>query len=230
MIWRRPLALIALVVRECERVASGASRRREAAREFVIRDTCRLLPAAALAGALALAGCGGGASHGAAKATASGPFAWLRPAAAPAGWTVARLPSGKAALAYPPGWRTIHTDPGTVSAALRDAGGSIRGYLNVTPLAGPETLANWARFRPAHNRDEGDRRVVTEAAATGLRFRAGTGSCVVDRYATVSTRYREIACLVRGTRATTVIVAAAEPGDWDRLAPALHRAVDSFTT
>jgi hypothetical protein len=200
----------------------------------------RLLPAAALAGALALAGCGGGSGHGASTAARSpdrpatparsGAFAWLRPAAPPAGWTVARLPSGTATLAYPPGWRSIHTDPGTFSAALLGPKGRIHGYLNATPLAGAETLANWARFRPAHNREEGDREVVTEAAGTDLRFRTGTGSCVVDRYATISARYREIACIVRGARATTVIVAAAQPRDWARLAPALRRSIGGFST
>ena len=130
----------------------------------------------------------------------------------------------------PPGWRTIRTDPGTVSAALLGRHGRIRGYVNATPQSGEETLANWTRFRPDHNRDEGDRAVVTEAAGTHLRFRGGTGACVVDRYATSSARYREIACLVRGARATTVVVAAALPRDWPALAPALRRAVTSFST
>ncbi len=178
---------------------------------------------AALAMALAVAGCGGGAPRPSA-------FAWLKPAAAPAGWHVLRLPSGAAALAAPPGWRTIKTDPGTMSVALLGRDGRIRGYLNATPQSGEETLANWTRFRPAHNREEGDRAVVTEAAGTHLRFRAGTGACVVDRYATVSARYREIACLVRGARASTVVVAAALPRDWPALAPALRRAVASFST
>lgn len=189
----------------------------------------RLLPGAAVAAALVVAGCGGGATR-AGRGTTAGPFAWLRPAAAPAGWRVARLPSGTAGLAYPPGWRPVETDPGTFSAALLGRHGAIRGYLNATPRNGGETLANWSRFRPAHNREEGDRRVRTEAAATHLRFRTGTGSCVVDRYATTTSHYREIACIVRGTRATTVVVAAARPGDWRRLAPALRRSVASFQT
>ena len=71
---------------------------------------------------------------------------------------------------------------------------------------------------------------MTEATATRLRFRAGTGSCVIDRYTTASARYREIACIVRGSRATTVVVAAARPQDWARLAPTLRRSVASFST
>ncbi len=43
-------------------------------------------------------------------------------------------------------------------------------------------------------------------------------------------RYREIACIVRGARATTAAVAAARPADWTRLAPQLERAVASFST
>jgi hypothetical protein len=181
----------------------------------------RWLAGLALATAVAVAGC---------WSAAGGGFGWVRPARPPAGWKVARLPSGKAALAYPPGWQRIQTDPGTVSAALLGPHGRIRGYLNATPLSGGETLADWSRFRPAHNAEEGDRAVVTEVAATGLPFRSATGSCVVDHYATVSTRYREIACLVRGARATTVVVAAAQPQDWHRLAPALRRSVTSFST
>ena len=188
----------------------------------------RLLPGLALAAVLAVAGCGG--ATGAGGHAPAGGFAWLRPAPPPPSWKVARLPSGAAALAYPPGWRLIRTDPGTVSAALLGPHRRIRGYLNATPRSGAETLANWGRFRPAHNREEGDRSVVTELAATRLRFRAGTGSCVVDHYATVSARYREIACIVRGSRATTVVVAAALPRDWVRLEPALRRSVASFST
>jgi hypothetical protein len=180
---------------------------------------------AGLAAALAVAGCGAAAQHPSPDA-----FAWLRPAAPPSGWHVLRLPSGAATLAAPPGWRTIRTDPGTVSAALLGRHDRIRGYLNATPRSGDETLANWTRFRPAHNREEGDRAVVTESAGTHLRFRAGTGACVVDRYATESARYREIACLVHGARATTVVVAAALPRDWPALAPQLRRVVASFST
>ncbi len=187
----------------------------------------RRLIAVAFAAALAIAGCGAGAP----RSHAPEPFAWLRPAAVPTGWSVGRLPSRTAQLAYPPGWRAIVTDPGTFSAALLGPHERIRGYLNATPRSGAETLANWARFRVAHNREEGDRAVVQESSATGLQFRSGTGSCVVDRYRTVtSARYREIACIVRGARATTVVVAAAPPRDWARLAPQLRAAVESFAT
>ena len=180
---------------------------------------------AALLGAAILAGCGGGSARPADHSQ----FAWLRPSAAPRDWLVGRLPSGTAALSYPPGWRSIRTDPGTFSAALLGPHERIRGYLNATPQSGAETLANWSRFRVAHNADEGDRHVVREASASGLRFRSGHGSCVVDRYATITSHYREIACIVRGAHATTVVVAAAQPRDWARIAPQLRRAVASFT-
>jgi hypothetical protein len=117
-----------------------------------------------------------------------------------------------------------------VSAALLGQHGRIRGYLNATPRQGAETLANWAHFRTAHNRHEGDFGLVTEAAGRGLRFRTGSGSCVIDRYATSSARYREIACLVRGSRASTVVVGAALPRDWTRLAPQIERSIASFAT
>jgi hypothetical protein len=193
----------------------------------------RLLAAAALVALLALAGCGRGAARpGGGRASGTpAPFAWLRPAAAPADWKTGRPPSRTADVGYPPGWRSIRTDPGSFSAALMGAHDRIRGYLNATRRSGAETLANWNRFRPAHNTEEGDRNVISEASATGLRFRSGTGSCVIDRYATTTNaRYREIACIVRGARGTTVVVAAARAADWTRLAPQLERAVGSFST
>jgi hypothetical protein len=191
-----------------------------------------LLATVALAAALAFAGCGGAARPHSDHRPADNPrpFAWLQPAAAPADWKIARLPSRNAQLAYPPRWRAIQTDPGTFSAALLGAHGRIRGYLNATPQSGVETLSNWATFRPAHNSEEGDRNVVRDASAVRLRFRSGTGSCVIDHYATTSARYKEIACIVRGPRATTVVVAAARPADWTRLAPQLQRAVSSFSS
>lgn len=194
----------------------------------------RLLASAGLAlvVALAIASCGGAGSAGKAGMAAPQPsaFAWLSPAAPPSGWVVGKLPSGSAALAYPPGWRAIKTDPGTFSAALLGPHGKIRGYLNATPRQGAETLADWAHFRTDHNRDEGDFQLVSEASATGLRFRTGGGSCVIDRYATVRAHYREIACLVHGSRADTVVVGATLPGDWARLAPQVERAISSFAT
>ena len=92
-------------------------------------------------------------------------------------------------------------------------------------------LTNWASFRTAHNADEGDLGVVRDAAARGLRFRSSTGSCVIDHYTTTaSTRYREIACIVRGAHATTVVVGAAPPADWRMLGPQLERSIASFAT
>ena len=202
------------------------------ARAMATATSSRLLPAAAIVAVLALAGCGGAARQGREHATGTpAPFTWLRPAAVPADWKIGRLPSRTADLAYPPGWRSTRTDPGTFSAALLGAHDRIRGYLNATPRSGAETLANWSSFRPAHNGEEGDRNVLSEASASGLRFRSGTGSCVIDRYATTTdARYREIACIVRGARGTTVVVAAARRADWPQLAPQLERAVASFST
>jgi hypothetical protein len=158
---------------------------------------------------------------------ASGPFAWLRPASPPADWHVARTPNG-AALAYPPGWTAIRTDPGTASVALRGNGGLIDGYLNVTPKQGAETLANWSRFRPRKNRAEGDRNVRLLAATSKARFRSARGSCVIDTYTTALTTYREIACLVSGPGSSDVVVAAAPAALWQQRSAALERAVSSF--
>ena len=184
--------------------------------------------ALALASAAALAACGSDAPAPASNAQA---FGWLRPSPPPHGWQESRLPDGSARLAYPRRWTSIRSDPGTVTAALRTGGGEIRGYLNATPQQGEETLANWASFRVDHNREEGDVNVAPVASATNLRFPGARGSCVIDTY-TSSTghSYREIACIVAGGTATTVVVGAAPPQQWPRQAPAIERAISSFLT
>jgi hypothetical protein len=171
---------------------------------------------------VALTGCGGSG-----PGRASSPFAWLRPASPPTGWKVARTRGG-AMLAYPPGWTSIKTDPGTASVALLGGGERIDGYLNATPRQGTETLADWSRFRPQHNQGEGDRGVRLVAATTDGRFRAGRGACVIDTYTTSKASYREIACLVAGSGSSAVVVAAAPTALWDRQASTLQRAVSSF--
>jgi hypothetical protein len=158
-------------------------------------------------------------------------FAWLRPSPPPRVWHTRRLPGGVARLAYPRGWQSIRSDPGTVSAAVRAPTGEIWGYLNATPRQGAERLSNWGRFRLDHNREEGDVDVKPVASATNLRFRGGHGSCVIDAYRSSTGRsYREVACIVAGARATTVVVAAAPPAQWSRQGPALERAISSFLT
>ncbi|MBS1879015.1 MAG: hypothetical protein JST31_05845 [Actinobacteria bacterium] len=166
-----------------------------------------------------------------ARAQAPGAFAWVRPELPAPGWTELRLPGSPARLPVPPGWRRAHGDRGTRTAELIGPGGAIVGYLNATPRQGRETLADWASFRVEHNRDEGDREVLLLAAARGLDFTGATGSCVLDSYRTVSGhRYREIACIVAGRSATTVLVAAAAPRRWAAERTELRRAVESFTT
>jgi hypothetical protein len=114
--------------------------------------------------------------------------------------------------------------------ALTNARHKIVGFLNATPEQGAETLANWASFRTAHIREEGSREVRTEAAATGVRFRFGHGSCVMDDYRNRVTTYREVACLVKGARATTVVVGAAPLDQWAKRAREIEPAIASFAT
>jgi hypothetical protein len=160
-----------------------------------------------------------------------GAFAWLRPRAIPSSWSALRVPGSPARLPLPGGWKQAHGDAGTRTAELENSSGEIVGYLNATPQEGKETLANWSQFRPAHNRDEGDREVRLLASARGLPFQGGTGSCVLDSYLTAAgTRYREIACLVAGSSASTVVVAAAPPRRWAAEALVLERAVAGFET
>ena len=158
-------------------------------------------------------------------------FAWLHPAVAPADWTTVRLPGSAARLSAPASWEAAAGDPGTRTLVSRAPSGKIIGYLNATPRQGDEDAADWAGFRVAHNRGEGDREERRLASARDLHFRSATGSCVIDSYLTGrGNRYREIACLVAGRSSTTVIVAAAPPSRWHSYGPLLRRAVNAFTT
>jgi len=158
-------------------------------------------------------------------------FNWLHPAPPPGSWHISKLPNGKAQLAFPASWRSIVSDPGTRTAAIRSSGGHIVGYLNATPRQGDESLAGWSSFRIDHNQEEGDTNVKLVAAADNLMFRGGHGSCVIDDYRSSSGhQYREVACIVAGTKATTVIVGAAPPQDWHSQGPAIERAISAFKT
>jgi hypothetical protein len=166
----------------------------------------------------------------AAGATAASPFAWFRPAPAPAGWIRVAMPSGAATLAYPSGFRRTHGDPGTITAQLTDASGLVVGYLNATPRQGNETLAGWPDFRIDHQHDE-ETAVHEEARAFHLAFRGGSGSCVIDHYTTRQKHhlYREVACYVAGHGQASVLVAAAPPARWGTaLGAELERAVSAY--
>jgi hypothetical protein len=190
----------------------------------------RLLVVASTLAVLLGVGAGAAAGRGSVKGRAAA-FRWLHPTSPPPGWKVARLPSGAATFAYPKPWRAIRTDPGTASVALIGPARSIRGYLNATPRQGAETLANWPGFRIQHLREEeSSKDVRLIASAHRLRFRSGRGSCVIDSYRTSRTRYREIACLVAGTRTSSVLVGAAPSESWTRQAKTIERAIASLRT
>jgi hypothetical protein len=193
-------------------------------------DGSRRLIAVAATVAAFLGVWGAGADASASVNGRAPAFRWLHPQPAPDGWTLARLPSGKATFAYPRTWRPIRTDPGTASVALLGHGRSIRGYLNLTPRQGTETLANWPNFRIEHLGDEGSTDVRRIASAHGLTFRSGHGTCVSDSYRTSRARYREIACLVAGTRTSSVIVGAAPSKTWAQHAKTIERAIASLRT
>ena len=120
--------------------------------------------------------------------------------------------------------------PGTATAGLLRGGDEddLVGYLNATPRQGQETLENWGSFRPDHNRDEEDRSVHLIASSTGLPFRGGHGSCVIDDYTTSRATYREIACFASGAGSSAVVVAAAPTSSWHQQEATLRRAVSAF--
>ena len=69
-----------------------------------------------------------------------------------------------------------------------------------------------------------------DAHALDLRFRGGTGSCVIDDYVTYldANHYREISCFVRGETGGSVVVAAALQARWAHSAALLERAVSAY--
>jgi hypothetical protein len=174
---------------------------------------------------------GAGFCLGVAPASASIParFRWFAPAPAPSGWKHLGLPSGGAILSYPPSLARIRSDKGSVSVAKTNRSGRILVYLNVTPKQGDERLGTWPEYRITHNRGESDA-VHLDARAFRLPFLGGSGSCVIDDYATRVNvnHYREIACFVEGATTASVLVAAALESEWKRAAPVLERAVSAF--
>jgi hypothetical protein len=157
-------------------------------------------------------------------------FPVLTAAAAPAGWPHLTLPSRTAVLSYPPSLRPISGDKVAVSAARRSPDGAFRLYLNATPREGAERLQSWAAFRLSLLRSDDATSAREVAAATGVRFRGGSGSCVIDRYVSKigGHHFEEIACLVQGRTSASVIVGAAPAAQWAQARPLLFRAVGAY--
>jgi hypothetical protein len=157
-------------------------------------------------------------------------FPALVPAAAPAGWPHLTLPDGTAVLSYPPSLRPVSGDTDAASAAQVSPKGVFRLYLNATPRQGDERLRGWAAFRLRLLTADDAASARELAAAQGVAFRGGTGSCVIDTYVTRigAHRYQEIACLVQGRASASVIVAAAPAATWAQASPLLLQAVAAY--
>ena len=157
-------------------------------------------------------------------------FPPLKPAAAPAEWPHAALPNGTAVLSYPPSLRPLAGDTDAVSVARLGPGGAFQLYLNATPRQGSERLQGWPAFRLRLLRSDDATSARQDAAAEGVQFRGGTGSCVIDDYITRigGHHYEEVACLVQGRTSASVIVGAASAARWARARPLLFRAVAAY--
>lgn len=157
-------------------------------------------------------------------------FRPLLPAAAPPGWRQAGLPNGTAVLSYPPSLRLIAGDRDAVSAAQVGPSGRPQLYLNATPRQGAERLAHWAAFRLSRLRSDDAASAHEDASEEGVKFRGGTGSCIIDDYITRigGHRYQEIACLVQGRTSASVIIAASPAAMWAQARPLLLRAVAAY--
>ena len=197
----------------------------------------RASSAAALTVALSLAlfGCASSPapsadSGGAAPATATAGFGWFHPRPAPGAWLRASLTGQSATLSYPGSLRPQHGDPGTVTVGSTAKSGQVLVYLNVTPKQGDENLRNWADFRMEHLREDGQSAVHLDGVSGPLNFRGGHGRCVTDNYTTDThhNRYNEIACIVQGSHATSVLVAATSTAAWRANRALLENVVSSY--
>ena len=157
-------------------------------------------------------------------------FPPLAPAAAPALWPHLTLPNGTAVLSYPPSLHRLAGDKDAVSAARLSPGGAFQLYLNATPRQGAERLRHWAAYRLRLLRSDDAASAHEVSAAEDVKFRGGTGSCVIDAYVTRigGHHYQEIACLVQGRTSASVIVAAAPSATWAQARPLLFRAVAAY--
>jgi hypothetical protein len=157
-------------------------------------------------------------------------FPALAAAAAPAGWRHVTLPNGTAVLSYPPSLRPIRGDKDAVSVARVSPGGAFQLYMNATPRQDTENLQHWAAFRLHLLRSDDAASAREVAAAHGVKFRGGTGSCVIDRYVTKigAHHFEELACLVQGRTSASVVVAAAPSDRWSQANPLLFRAVAAY--
>jgi hypothetical protein len=158
-------------------------------------------------------------------------LAWFSATAAPARWHHDPLPGGAGVLAAPPQFQRLHADPGTVARGLGQAGQALPAvYLDATPQQGDESLAGWPRFRLAHLTDDDASSADIDAAAAGLRFQGGIGSCVLDDYVTKvqANHFREVACFVHGQHGGSVIVAATLARDWNTYSALVERSVEAY--
>jgi hypothetical protein len=172
----------------------------------------------------------------AATAAASPPpgpnsLAWVAPQPPLANWKVLVPASGTSVLWYPPAMKQAPGDSYSVTAELRDPTGKlILVYLNAGPKTGNEQLATFASSRIDHLREEHSHAVRKDAAATGLSFHGGKGSCVIDDYITprLGHHYKEVTCLVQGKNGASVIVAAALESAWPKYQAWLERAINAY--
>ena len=140
------------------------------------------------------------------------------------------LPNGTAVLSYPPSLHPLAGDKDAVSAGRLGPGGAFQLYLNATPRQGTERLRHWSVFRLTLLRSDDAASAHEVGAAEGVKFRGGTGSCLIDAYVTRigAHHYQEIACLVQGRTSASVIVAAAPSATWAQARPLLFRAVAAY--
>lgn len=221
-----------MVITTADRTTVTATGRTAKERRWHPRRAMLLAGLLGAAAVVVTSGCGGRPEDRMPVGSPSGatPFVWFRAGAAPSGWQSMELPDRTAVLSVPPDATPMPGDPGSVSAVVTGPHGELRIYLNATPQQGAESATNWAGFRLAHLTGENAASATRLSYRARMPFRGGTGACVEDTYITRigAHKYREMACLVTGSRGGSVLVVATPAPSWDRDRAVLEQAVDAY--
>ena len=115
-------------------------------------------------------------------------------------------------------------------SAARLGGRRVPALPQRHPRHGAERLQNWAAFRLRLLRSDDAVSAHQISAAQEVKFRGGTGSCLIDGNVIRigGHHYDEIACLVQGQTSASVIIAAAPAAEWTQAPPLLLQAVAAY--
>ena len=142
------------------------------------------------------------------------------------------LPNGTAVLSIRRRCGRSRGDKVAVSCRAGQPGPRVPALLERHAPEGPEPLQHLGRLPAAGCCDLTTRRRLRRLPPLkGIRFRGGTGSCVIDRLRHQDRRAplsRNSPAWCRDETSASVVVAAAPSAEWGRARPVLLRAVAAY--